>query len=290
MQSGAGQFIAPAAAGLAGAASPAGAQMMMQGVQQVVAMEAQNQLAQGLRDAMGPTEVPPAADAESAVRSTPESAVVQEQRRVIDAMLQGGDVQGAITMYKGLADMMNTSNKPLTVAPGHSVYQGGTFSQAPGTWGVEGGHPVHSTQGVWDEPTAIAEGELAATQRGLDIDQQRADAYTRGQEASAMYNDARTVAEGVKDGGRFLDPILALSEFVHSAEGQLMKQNDPDQYNKYLAYLQHYDVAWREATGANPADQNANPGSTQEGYGSNAGYSGRLQVQPDGSYNYIPSR
>jgi hypothetical protein len=287
MQSGAGSFIAPAVAGLAGAADPAGAQMMMQGAQQVVQMEAQKQLSQGLRDAMGPVDVPPAADAESAARSTVNNDVVQGQRRVIDTMLEHGDIQGAIKMYTGLSDMMNANNKPMTVSPGHSVYQGGEFQgQAPGTWSAQGGHPVHSTQGVWSEPTAYAQAGMQDKAAGRAIDQQRADAYTKSSEAQASYYGARTAVESVKDGGRLVDPMIALGEFVNSAEGQLMREQDPDQYNKFLAYLQHYDKAWREATGAASVPTTEDIDSTQEGFGATS--QGRFSTNPDGSYTYHP--
>ncbi|MHC4121582.1 MAG: hypothetical protein ACYSWO_29265 [Planctomycetota bacterium] len=290
---GPGGAIAPAVmGGLAGASGNPGAVMgantMMGGLQQMFEQQQKQKLGAELAKAFTPP--PQSADADSANRSGVSHDAQMEQYRIINALLQGGDIDRALKQYTGLSQMMQP--KYGSIPPGHSSFNESTGEigdQAAGTFKVQGNTGVHTTMGIGgttdygDDLIAAKVAEtarkagvdannLAIDEAQLGISQQRADSYSSTQESVAAKNEAQTklanakaVAEEANE-GRPLAPsiIVEMLKQTSGLEGKIMQRDNPKKYNQILAQLRHAGIAIGEAQAQNKVG-NEDPDSTKEG-------------------------
>jgi len=300
MQSGAGQVIGPALAGLAGAAGGPGANQgvgnILGGLQAMMQQKKDHELNQTLMAEFAPP--PGAADSESANRTGVSQDTVAQSHRMIRALLAGDDRPAAMKQILGLQEMMQP--KYGTISKESSVYNEGTGeigAQAPGVYTVKGNTQMHTTKGFGDttgygddliaakaveasrKATAdandfsIDQAGIDIRQQGVDIkqdqlgiNQQKADAYGESQAASANLSNVKAATEEINQ-GRDYDPAMVvkyLTEWVGSMEAQVMKKNNPKEYAQHVALLRHYGIALGEATAQNPGGTD-DPDSTKEG-------------------------
>jgi hypothetical protein len=254
---------------------------------------------------------PNASDAESASRTTMPNDDLNRARRFIQASLRGGDYQSALDATMRLAELMKPSYG--TVAPGHSTTIDGQIQeQAPGTWGVDEGMPVHSTGGVGADMTPVARAKLDIERGKLDIkrgeaatDVRVADAQIGRYGAQAGADAARGTyynaqAEKAKLGGTMsmeevAQAIVDTNETLLEMENAGIPVDDSmrQKLQAHLEWLYNYGAALDEASGFNTQSLN-DPDSTQEGYGDDRITVPKLEqyggpVSPTGGLRYDPA-
>jgi len=250
-------------AGLAGGSNSAGPQNIMAGLQAVQQQKQENAMIDSLRSVFQPPA--PSANSEAAGRQTVPHGEQMRQYKIINALLEGRDIPGALKQYMGLQEMMKPDYK--TVSANQSIYNAGTGEigdqapDAPISPYEQGRLDVAATE--VDAQIAAKEAELGIKREELSIDRSRAEAYGEAEAGRAAYYQARAVVEAAKNGGT-VDTTELTQSLAQLVRDETLRMDDPELWQYYVDWHKHLLAANKEALGL-PTPSLPDDDSTQEG-------------------------